>query len=100
MTLCESLAHFTAHLHSKTLRPFLGWRVCNAANENKLCPVDGCVWPAGSKCTYSHCPERFTNSRTARPSRACAAGEAFDPRVSPNPLQNVSHGAPYTGDRA
>jgi hypothetical protein len=56
MTLCESLAHFAAHLHSKTLRPFLGWRVCNAAN---------------------------TNSRTARPSRACAAGEAFDPRVSP-----------------
>ena len=73
MTLCESLAHFTAHLHSKTLRPFLGWRVCNAANMN---------------------------SRTARPSRACAAGEAFDPRVSPNPLQNVSHDAPYTGDRA
>ena len=73
MTLCESLAAFTAHLHSKTLRPFLGWRVCNAAN---------------------------TNSRTARPSRACAAGEAFDPRVSPNSLQNVSHDAPYTGDRA
>jgi hypothetical protein len=23
------------------------------------------------------------DSRTARPSRACAAGEAFDPRVSP-----------------
>ncbi len=40
------------------------------------------------------------DSRTARPSRACAAGEAFDPRVSPNPLQNVSHDAPYTGDRA
>ena len=40
------------------------------------------------------------DSRTARPSRACAAGEAFDPRVSPNPLQSVSHDAPYTGDRA
>jgi hypothetical protein len=36
------------------------------------------------------------DSRTARPSRACAAGEAFDPRVSPNPLQNVSHDAPIT----
>jgi hypothetical protein len=44
--------------------------------------------------------EYLLNSRTARPSRACAAGEAFDPRVSPNPLQNVSHDAPYTGDRA
>jgi hypothetical protein len=73
MTLADAFAHFTAHLHSKTLRPFLGWRVCNAAN---------------------------TNSRTARPSRACAAGEAFDPRVSPNSLQNVSHDAPYTGERA
>ena len=40
------------------------------------------------------------DSRTARPSRACAAGEAFDPRVSPNSLQNVSHDAHYTGDRA
>jgi len=40
------------------------------------------------------------DSRTARPSRACAAGEAFDPRVSPNPLQNVSHDAHYTGERA
>jgi hypothetical protein len=38
MTLCESLAHFTAHLHSETLRPFLGWRVCNAANENGVRP--------------------------------------------------------------
>jgi site-specific DNA-cytosine methylase len=44
--------------------------------------------------------EYLLNSRTARPSRACAAGEAFDPRVSPNPLQIVSHDAPYTGDRA
>ena len=73
MTLADAFAHFTAHLHSKTLRPFLGWRVCNAAN---------------------------THSRPARLSRACAAGEAFDPRVSPNPLQNVSHDAPYTGERA
>jgi hypothetical protein len=73
VTLADAFAHFTAHLHSKTLRPFLGWRVCDAAN---------------------------TNSRTARPSRACAAGEAFDPRVSPNPLQNVSHDAHYTGERA
>jgi DNA (cytosine-5)-methyltransferase 1 len=40
------------------------------------------------------------DNRTARLSRACAAGEAFDPRVSPNPLQNVSHDAPYTGERA
>jgi hypothetical protein len=40
--------------------------------------------------------EYLLNSRTARPSRACAAGEAFDPRVSPNPLQNVSHDAPIT----
>jgi hypothetical protein len=44
--------------------------------------------------------EYLLNSRTARPSRACAAGEAFDPRVSPNSLQNVSHDAHYTGDRA
>jgi hypothetical protein len=44
--------------------------------------------------------EYLLNNRTAPPSRACAAGEAFDPRVSPNPLQNVSHDAPYTGDRA
>jgi hypothetical protein len=44
--------------------------------------------------------EYLLNNRTARPSRACAAGEAFDPRVSPNSLQNVSHDAPYTGDRA
>jgi DNA (cytosine-5)-methyltransferase 1 len=36
------------------------------------------------------------DSRTARPSRACAAGEAFDPRVSPNSLQIVSHDAPIT----
>jgi hypothetical protein len=69
MTLSDAFAHFTAHLHSKTLRPFLGWRVCNAALQD---------------------------SRTARPSRACAAGEAFDPRVSPNPLQNVSHDAQVT----
>jgi len=40
------------------------------------------------------------DSRTARPSRACAAGEAFDPRVSPNLLQIVPHDAHYTGDRA
>jgi len=73
VTLADAFAHFTAHLHSKTLRPFLGRRVCSAAN---------------------------TNNRTARPSRACAAGEAFDPRVSPNSLQVVSHDAHYTGDRA
>jgi hypothetical protein len=73
VTLADAFAHFTAHLHSKTLRPFLGRRVCDAAN---------------------------TNSRTASLSRACAAGEAFDPRVSPNPLQNVSHDAHYTGERA
>jgi hypothetical protein len=69
MTLADAFAAFTAHLHSKTLRPFLGWRVCNAAN---------------------------TNSRTASLSRACAAGEAFDPRVSPNSLQIVSHDAHIT----
>jgi hypothetical protein len=61
----------------RTLRrfcgPVMGWRVVNAAN---------------------------TNNRTATLSRACAAGEAFDPRVSPNSLQNVSHDAPYTGERA
>jgi hypothetical protein len=38
MTLADAFAHFTAHLHSKTLRPFLGWRVCNAANENGVQP--------------------------------------------------------------
>jgi len=40
--------------------------------------------------------EYLLSSRTAPPSRACAAGEAFDPRVSPNPLQNVSHDAHIT----
>ena len=96
MTLPDAFAHFAAHLHSKTLRPHLGWRVSNAANQNKLCPVDGCVWPAGSKCTYSHCPERFTNNRTASLSRACAAEAGFNPRPASNPLQNVSHDAQVT----
>jgi hypothetical protein len=38
MTLADAFAAFTAHLHSKTLRPFLGWRVCDAANENGVQP--------------------------------------------------------------
>jgi hypothetical protein len=38
MTLCESLAAFTAHLHSKTLRPFKRFAVVNAANENGVRP--------------------------------------------------------------
>lgn len=69
MTLPEAFAHFAAHLHSKTLRPHLGWRVCNPAN---------------------------TNNRTASLSRACAAGLDIIPVSSPNPFQNVSHDAQVT----
>jgi len=56
--------------------------------------------PAFTEFVGAHLMHHITNNRTARPSRACAAGEAFDPLVSPNPLQNVSHDAHYTGERA
>ena len=34
MTLDAAFAHFAAHLHSKTLRPFKRFAVVNDANEN------------------------------------------------------------------
>lgn len=38
MTLETAFAHFAAHLHSKTVRPFKRFAVVNAANENGVRP--------------------------------------------------------------
>ena len=58
---------------SRFVGPFLGFGVVNAANQNHLCPVEGCVWPKGSACTMSGCPGRsFKNS--AHPSLRAGGG--------------------------
>ena len=56
MTLADAFAAYTARAHSNTMRPFLAYRVSNAAN---------------------------TNSRTATLSRACAAGATLSPLSPP-----------------
>lgn len=34
MTLADAFDIYTRNLHLRTIRRFMGWRVCNAANSN------------------------------------------------------------------
>lgn len=58
MTLSDAFTAYAGNLHSRTLRPFLGFRVLNAANTNTRAPFSPLPahgdWAAGLNRSAAH----------------------------------------------